>query len=430
MTLRVTRLAPVLDGIEVGDEQIVATQAVRLKGDKGDNGLGWTGVSYDAETGVVSFASDDDLDFQTGDLRGSDGDDGLNGWTARVAIVEDGERRVAQVEDWAGGQGTKPATGQYIGSTGYVATAAEATNIRGAIGGTGHKGWTAKLAVVSDGTRRVFQVVDFVGGQGTKPATGEYVGASGYVATAAEATNIRGAKGEPGTGTGDVTGPSGATAGNIPTLDGTGKVLADSGVAVSDLYTSAETDTAIQSAIDALIGGAPGALDTLNELAEAIGDDDDFAASITTALAGKANSSHSHSVYQVSGAERTSNKGQAYGYASLDSIGKVPESQLPDAGGGGSTDYGAVGSYVIAGSTDFDGFDQEYLPDTLYAGSTLVRSTRTSNNAGLGGIGSSAGTITDPGAYLGVAGTWRLMTRVFHEEDFGIYPLGLFVRVS
>src|SRR5690606_765431 len=39
--------------------------------------------------------------------------------------------------------------------------------------------------------------------------------------------------------------------------------------------------------ITALIGGAPGALDTLNELAEAIGDDASFASSITTALAGK-----------------------------------------------------------------------------------------------------------------------------------------------
>ncbi|WPZ28978.1 hypothetical protein T8A63_15290 [Sulfitobacter sp. OXR-159] len=38
MTLRVTRIAPVLDGIETGEEQVVVTQAVRLKGDKGDTG--------------------------------------------------------------------------------------------------------------------------------------------------------------------------------------------------------------------------------------------------------------------------------------------------------------------------------------------------------------------------------------------------------
>lgn len=61
----------------------------------------------------------------------------------------------------------------------------------------------------------------------------------------------------------------------------------------SDFYTKGETysqaqvTAAIAAAIDALVGGAPGALDTLNELAAAIGDDDDFAAAVTTALAGK-----------------------------------------------------------------------------------------------------------------------------------------------
>ena len=43
-----------------------------------------------------------------------------------------------------------------------------------------------------------------------------------------------------------------------------------------------------------LIGGAPGALDTLNELAAAINDDASYAATITTALGGKAATSHNH----------------------------------------------------------------------------------------------------------------------------------------
>lgn len=46
----------------------------------------------------------------------------------------------------------------------------------------------------------------------------------------------------------------------------------------------------IQDAVDALLAGAPTALDTLNELADAIGDDADYAASVTTALAAKINS--------------------------------------------------------------------------------------------------------------------------------------------
>lgn len=41
-----------------------------LRGIDGDDGLGWTGGSYDGGTGIVTFASDDGLGFQTGDLRG------------------------------------------------------------------------------------------------------------------------------------------------------------------------------------------------------------------------------------------------------------------------------------------------------------------------------------------------------------------------
>jgi hypothetical protein len=49
------------------------------------------------------------------------------------------------------------------------------------------------------------------------------------------------------------------------------------------------TQAAIDSAVTALIGGAPGALDTLNELAAAINDDASFASSITTSLGTKLN---------------------------------------------------------------------------------------------------------------------------------------------
>lgn len=45
----------------------------------GNDGDGWTGASYDPQTGIVTFTSDDGLGFQTGDLRGADGDDGADG---------------------------------------------------------------------------------------------------------------------------------------------------------------------------------------------------------------------------------------------------------------------------------------------------------------------------------------------------------------
>lgn len=47
-------------------------------------------------------------------------------------------------------------------------------------------------------------------------------------------------------------------------------------------------NTAITNAVNALVAAAPGALDTLKELADALGDDPNFASTMTTALAGKA----------------------------------------------------------------------------------------------------------------------------------------------
>ena len=66
---------------------------------------------------------------------------------------------------------------------------------------------------------------------------------------------------------------------------------------VTDLQTtlnSKATPSDITTAINNLVASAPGALNTLDELAAALGDDANYAATITTALAGKAASSHSH----------------------------------------------------------------------------------------------------------------------------------------
>lgn len=52
-----------------------------------------------------------------------------------------------------------------------------------------------------------------------------------------------------------------------------------------------QTATQVNTAIQAVIGSAPAALDTLKELADALGDDPNFASTVTTALAGKVNTS-------------------------------------------------------------------------------------------------------------------------------------------
>jgi len=56
------------------------------------------------------------------------------GWTPVLAVVADGERRVLQVTDWTGGEANKPAVGQYVGPSGFVASIGDASDVRGAAG--------------------------------------------------------------------------------------------------------------------------------------------------------------------------------------------------------------------------------------------------------------------------------------------------------
>ena len=55
--------------------------------------------------------------------------------------------------------------------------------------------------------------------------------------------------------------------------------------------TQLATTAFVQAAIAALVASAPGALDTLNELAAALGNDANYAATVTSALATKLDSS-------------------------------------------------------------------------------------------------------------------------------------------
>jgi hypothetical protein len=56
---------------------------------------------------------------------------------------------------------------------------------------------------------------------------------------------------------------------------------------MADIYTKTEVDDAVDTAINNLISSAPGTLNTLDELAASLGDDANFASTITTALTGK-----------------------------------------------------------------------------------------------------------------------------------------------
>ncbi len=82
------------------------------------------------------------------------------------------------------------------------------------------------------------------------------------------------------------------------------------------------TESYVMSKIDALIDGAPAALDTLNELAAAINDDASFASTVTTALGNKANSAD---VF-------TKNEIEAMGYISSIPSEYITESELSACG--------------------------------------------------------------------------------------------------
>lgn len=111
------------------------------------SGHHWHGVvdSYNAGTGVIVATCTNRTGTGTYaswqvNLSGAVGTAGDNGWSPVLAVVTDGSRRVFQVADWVGGTGTKPATGLYVGATGLVSDIALAVDVRGATGATGATG--------------------------------------------------------------------------------------------------------------------------------------------------------------------------------------------------------------------------------------------------------------------------------------------------
>jgi len=65
---------------------------------------------------------------------------------------------------------------------------------------------------------------------------------------------------------------------------GSPATINDTTASGTSTYSSNKINSQITAAISALTTGAPGALDTLDELSAALGDDANFAATITTAL--------------------------------------------------------------------------------------------------------------------------------------------------
>ena len=114
---------------------------------------------------------------------------GYAGWVPQFAMIEDGDRRVLQVVDYVNGEGSKPAyIGWFVGPGGLTNQLAEATDIRGDMA------WSPVLALVEDGLRVVQQVVDWVGGTGPKPPVG-FIADTGFSDDIGSGVDLRGYQG-------------------------------------------------------------------------------------------------------------------------------------------------------------------------------------------------------------------------------------------
>lgn len=131
-----TSANPTLLAGELGYE--TDTQKFKL----GTGNTPWNTLAYGGIQGATGATGD----------TGATGAQGQKGWSPILAVENDGERRVLRVTDWTGGEGTKPASGQYIGPTGFVSTPAQATDIRGPQGATGVAPTQNTFANVSVGT--------------------------------------------------------------------------------------------------------------------------------------------------------------------------------------------------------------------------------------------------------------------------------------
>jgi hypothetical protein len=180
--------------------------------------------------------------------------------------------------------------------------------------------------------------------------------------------------------TGNVTAGSGTSTFNNLVINGTvdfnTAVLTDLGSPSNS--TDAATKGYVDTEITNLIGGAPGALDTLNELAAALNDDASFNSTITTSIAAK---------LPLAGGTMTgaiamgSNKvtGLDSGTASGDAVNKGQLDTMLPLAGGTMTGNIAIGSNVITSSANPT--DDTHLARKAYVDSVLGSATSAATSA-------------------------------------------------
>jgi len=74
-----------------------------------------------------------------GEIGGGSGD-GDARWSPLLRVATDGDRRVLELYDWTGGEGTAPTASGYLSASGLTATIGDAIDVRGSAGSDGDDG--------------------------------------------------------------------------------------------------------------------------------------------------------------------------------------------------------------------------------------------------------------------------------------------------
>ncbi len=150
------------------------------------------------------------------------------------------------------------------------------------------------------------------------------------------------------------------------------------GYGITDGMTAAEVAQAIKKAVDDLVNGSGSALDTLKELADALGNDPEFATTVGNALGVRVRVDAPSAFTAAQKAQGRANldalgfvdKGKADGVASLDSTGKVPTAQLPAL-----TTTATVGAALAGANGKATPDDGDFFAGVLAGGSTPFKTT-------------------------------------------------------
>ena len=148
------------------------------------------------------------------------------------------------------------------------------------------------------------------------------------------------------------------------------------GYLVASDLSSYATQTYVNDAIDSIVGAAPGYLDTINELAAAIGNDSNFSVTVTNSIATKLAKADFGTYFDSHFAIATTDdltEGASNLYYTDDKVRAVIDSAYVNARVGDTVDSAAVISLITANTFDSD--DVKFIIDSAYVAARVDAGT-------------------------------------------------------